>query len=119
VIALRVNAAKAGALAFSMAWCLTKTITGPDQTPEHWLSELSNGALNSLQVDTAPIADVSLTLARPVLEALLKQQLKPMEAITTGQLQLAGNVTLLATFFGLLDRFSGTFPVVDAAPWPV
>jgi alkyl sulfatase BDS1-like metallo-beta-lactamase superfamily hydrolase len=41
-----------------------------------------------------------------------------MQAINEGSLRLSGNATLLGSFFGLLDRFAGNFPVVDAAPWP-
>ena len=112
VIAVRVNAPKAAGLAFRMAWHF------PDKD-EHWLLELSNCALSSLQFDAAQAADVALTLSRPTLEAILQQRLQPMQAITEGSLRLTGNATLLGNFFGLLDRFPGNFPVVDAAPWPV
>ncbi len=112
VIAVRVNAPKAGNLAFRMAWHF------PDKG-EHWLLELSNGALSSMQFDTAQTADVGLTLSRPTLEAILQQRLPPMQAITEGSLQISGNATLLGSFFGLLDKFPGNFPVVDAAPWPL
>lgn len=111
VIAVRVNAPKAASLAFRMAWHF------PDRG-EHWLLELSNGALNSMQFDTAQAADVALTLDRVTLEAILQQRLAPMQAINEGSLRLSGNATLLGSFFGLLDRFAGNFPVVDAAPWP-
>lgn len=110
-LAVRVNAPKAAAQAFRMAWYFS-------DTHEHWLLELSNGALNSLQVSEAPNADVSLTLARPTLEALLQQKLAPQQAISDGRLRIVGNAALLGTFFSLLDRFTGSFPVVDAAPWP-
>ena len=110
-LAVRVNAPRAAAQAFTMAWRFS-------DSGEQWLLELSNGALSSLQVDCAPQADVSLTLDRPTLEAMLQQRLKPMQALSDGRLQLAGQAGLLARFFGLLDRFSGAFPVVDAAPWP-
>ncbi len=110
-LAIRLNAPKAGAQAFTMSWHFT-------DMNEHWLLVLSNGALNSIRVDDAPKADVSLALARPTLEALLQQQLLPMQAVGDGRLKIAGNSRLLVTFFGLLDRFAGSFPVVDAAPWP-
>ena len=110
-LAVRLNALKAGAQAFTMAWHFT-------DLNEHWLLVLSNGALNSIRVDDAPKADVSLALTRPTLEALLQQQLLPMQAVGDGHLKIAGNALLLASFFGLLDRFAGSFPVVDAAAWP-
>lgn len=62
---------------------------------------------------------MGLTLSRPTLEAILQQRLPPMQAITEGSLQISGNATLLGSFFGLLDKFPGNFPVVDAAPWPM
>jgi alkyl sulfatase BDS1-like metallo-beta-lactamase superfamily hydrolase len=110
-LAIRLNAPRAGTLAFTMAWHFT-------DRQEHWQVELVNGALHALQVDGCRPADVSLTLARTTLDALLQQTLQPPQAVASGQLQLAGNAALLAQFFGLLDRFTMNFPVVDAAPWP-
>ena len=104
-----------------MAWHFTgpsdeKGETG--ESGEHWLVELSNGALSSIQKDTKPTADVSLALTRKTLEAMLQQQLPPMQALTEGKLKIDGKAMLLATFFGLLDKFTGNFPVVDAAVLP-
>lgn len=110
-LAVRINAPKAGALAFTMAWHFT-------DRQEHWLVELRNAALHALPLAAAPAADVSLSLARSTLDALLMQQLQPAQAVAAGQLQLAGDRARLAQFFGLLDRFTMSFPVVDAAPWP-
>ncbi len=110
-LAVRVNAPKAAGQTFSMGWHFS-------DSGEHWLVELSNGSLHALPVTHAPDCNVSLTLNRATLEALLQQQIAPMDAVQTGQLKIAGNPLLLATFFGLLDRFAGNFPVVDAAPWP-
>ena len=112
VLAVRLNASRAGVQAFCMAWHFT-------DRQEHWLLELSNGALNNIQLAEPAQADVSLSTDRPTLEALLQQRLAPMQAVAEGRLRLAGNATLLVVFFGLLDRFTGNFPVVDAAPWPV
>ena len=110
-LAIRLNAPKAGDLSFKMAWHFS------DQD-EHWLVDLSNGALSSIQKEDKPVADVSLALTRKTLEAMLQQQLAPMQAVTEGKLKIEGNAVLLATFFGLLDRFTGNFPVVDAAQLP-
>ena len=49
---------------------------------------------------------------------MLQQQLPPMQAVTEGKLKIEGNALLMATFFGLLDRFMGNFAVVDAAKLP-
>ena len=110
-LAVRINASKAAAQRFSMAWHFS-------DSGERWLLSLSNGALSALQFDELPASDVQLTLTRATLEAMLAQRLPPMQAISEGRLQLAGQLPLLAFFFSLLDRFPGSFPVVDAAPLP-
>jgi alkyl sulfatase BDS1-like metallo-beta-lactamase superfamily hydrolase len=117
-LAVRLNAAKAGSLALVMHWHFTNG--GPERA-EHWRVEVVNGAMHSLRLDDAQAiegAQVSLTLARPTLDAMLQQQLKPLEAIANGTLELQGDATKLAQFFALLDRYTVSFPVVDAAPWP-
>ena len=110
-MAVRLNAPKAASQQFSMGWHFS-------DSGEHWLMELSNGSLHALPVAQVPDSNVSLTLARATLEGLLQQQIAPMDAVQSGQLKIGGNPLLLAAFFGLLDRFAGNFPVVDAAPWP-
>ena len=103
------------AQAFSMAWHFTDTGGGKG---EHWLINLSNGALSSIQKDDKPAADVSLALTRTTLEAMLQQKLPPIQALSEGKLKIDGKTMLLATFFGLLDKFTGNFAVVDAASLP-
>ncbi|MFN0185593.1 MAG: alkyl/aryl-sulfatase [Aquabacterium sp.] len=110
-LAIRLNAGKAAGMAFNLAWHF------PDRG-EHWLVEIVNGALHALQVAAAPAAAASLTLDRSTLDAILMQTLAPPQAIAAGQLQISGDASRLAVFFGLLDRFQLSFPVVEAAPWP-
>ncbi len=111
VLAVRLNTPKAGKLAFNVGWHFT-------DRNEHWLMELSNGALSSMQFEQPQQTDVALALTRPTLEAMLAQKLPPMQAISEGKLRIEGNAMLLGTLFGLLDRFAGNFPILDAAPWP-
>lgn len=108
LLAMRLVAPRAEGLAFSMAWHFT-------DSGEHWLCTLSNGALSSLRLPASTAADVSVRTDRATLNALLLQKLKAPEAIASARLALTGNASLLARFFGLLDQFSGSFPVVDAA----
>jgi alkyl sulfatase BDS1-like metallo-beta-lactamase superfamily hydrolase len=110
-LAARLNAPKAAGLSLRLAWHFT-------DRHEHWLMELTNGALHSLAVPEAPAADTRLTLTRSTLDALLAQQLAPAQAVAEGRLVLDGDPAALRSFFGLLDRFTVSFPVVDAAPWP-
>jgi alkyl sulfatase BDS1-like metallo-beta-lactamase superfamily hydrolase len=109
-LAIRLNAGKAGELRFTMAWHFT-------ERGEHWLVEIGNGAMHALQVDAAPAADVSLTLARRTLDALLTQQRQPAQVIASGELRVGGDARKLGVFFGLLDRFGIGFAVVEAVAW--
>lgn len=111
-LAVRVNAPRAGDAAFTLGWHFT-------DRGEHWRVDLRNGALHALAVDGPPAdAQAQVTLARSTLDALLQQTLQAPEAVAQGLLQVQGQPGLLARFFGLLDRFTVSFPVVDAAPWP-
>ncbi len=120
-LAVRLNAERAvreGVAAFAMDWHFS-------DSGQVWRLELSNGALSSLcladlpaEAAVPPPAEVALSLDRATLEALMQQRLAAPQAIAEGRLRITGQAALLARFFGLLDRFSGSFPVVDAAPWP-
>ena len=110
-LAVRLNAPRAEGLGFTMAWQFT-------DLGEHWRVELCNGALHALAVDAPPAADVSLTLARSTLDDLLLHKLQPAQAVAGGLLMIGGRAGLMAQFFGLLDRLTMSFPIVDAAPWP-
>ena len=113
-LAVRLNAPKAAGHNFDMAWHFT-------DLNERWLVSLSNSALSSLRADQlrSPLtSNVQLTLDRRTLEDLLAQRVPAMQAISEGRLKLSGDVALLAQFFAMLDRFSGSFPVVDAAKLP-
>jgi alkyl sulfatase BDS1-like metallo-beta-lactamase superfamily hydrolase len=110
-LAVRVNGPKAQDLRFSISWHF-------QCADEHWHSVLSHGALSSLQCTSPKAADLQVVTTRATFDAVLGQAMAPAQAIAEGSLKLAGNGQLLATLFGLLDRFSGAFPVVDAARWP-
>ena len=108
LLAVRIVAQRAEGMAFTLAWHFS-------DSGEHWLCALSNGALSSLRMPQAPAADAGVRTDRATLDALLQQQLKAPAALASGHLKLSGSAGLLAQFFGLLDRFDGAFPVVDAA----
>ena len=110
-LAVRWNATKGGALTFSMAWHFT-------DSNELWLIEINNGAMNSIRVDAAAQASITLKLTRSTLQDVLQQKMTPADAVQSGQLQLSGDATLLRVFFTTLDKFVGNFPVVDAAVLP-
>lgn len=111
LLAMRVVAGRAKDLRFDIGWHF-------QESHEHWVCSLSNGALSSIRLETAPVADLTVTTSRATLDALLAHQLQPAQALANGRLMLDGQVQLLPLFFGLLDRFSGNFAVVDAAEMP-
>lgn len=114
-LAVRWNATRGEGVSFSMLWNFTdKGIDGQ----ELWLIEINNGAMNSIRVDAAPSANITLKLARSVLQDVLQQKTTPADAVHSGLLQLSGDAALLRVFFGTLDKFIGNFPVVDAAVLP-
>lgn len=108
LLAMRIVAARAAGLAFSIAWHFT-------DSDEHWLCTLSNGALSSIQRQQPCEADAQVQTDRTTLDALLLQKLAAPVALASGRFKLSGDIRLLAQFMGLLDQFSGAFPVVDAA----
>jgi alkyl sulfatase BDS1-like metallo-beta-lactamase superfamily hydrolase len=110
-LAVRLNGPKAEGVSFTMHWHFT-------DLQEQWLVEIHNGAMNSMRTDAPLETDIALTLRRATLHDILQQRTTAMDAMATGKLRLSGDASRLGAFFGLLDRFSGNFPVVDAAPMP-
>lgn len=110
-LAVRLNGPKAEGVSFSMHWHFT-------DLQEQWLVEIHNGAMNSIRSDAPQETDITLTLKRAALHDILQQRTTPKDAIGSGDLKVTGDVSRLAAFFGLLDRFAGNFPVVDAALMP-
>ena len=110
-LAVRLNGPRSEGLTLTMSWHFT-------DSHEHWLVEIVNGAMNSILVQEAAEADISLALDRPTLHALLQQELTPRDALSAGRLRLSGDAARLGQFFSLLDHFTGSFPVVDAAALP-
>ena len=61
---------------------------------------------------------LEMEAGRGNVSVLLLQKIAPIDAVTGGKLKIGGNPMLLQTFFGLMDKFAGNFPVVDAAQLP-
>jgi alkyl sulfatase BDS1-like metallo-beta-lactamase superfamily hydrolase len=110
-LAVRWNAVRGEGVSFSMMWHFT-------DSEEYWLIEVSNGAMNSIQVGVAQTVNITVKLTRDVLQNILQQKITPADAVQAGQMQLIGDASLLRVFFTTLDKFVGNFPVVDAAVLP-
>jgi alkyl sulfatase BDS1-like metallo-beta-lactamase superfamily hydrolase len=59
-----------------------------------------------------PKADASLMLTKGTLDSIQLGEVKPEEAITRGQMKLAGNREAFSEFVGLLDVFPFWFNIV-------
>lgn len=107
-LAMCVNGERAAGLHFDLIWHFT-------DSGEHWITSLSNSALSSIPVEDGTHGDLRIETDRPTLDALLLQKLPFAEAQAAGRVALMGDPSVLPRFFGLLDRFTGSFPVVDSA----
>lgn len=57
----------------------------------------------------------TITLRKPLLNAVFLGQAKPGGAIRSGQMQVAGDRQALAALFGMLESFSPSFNIVTPA----
>ena len=97
-ISIRIDGPRAAGSALSVLWHFT-------DSGEHYLMELSNGALTHRPTQRSPDADLTLTLTHPQLLGLL----------ASGSLQgidAAGDPGVLKTLLSLTDEPEPSFPVV-------
>jgi alkyl sulfatase BDS1-like metallo-beta-lactamase superfamily hydrolase len=76
---------------------------------------LNNSALTYRADAAHPTPTATITLRKPVLNAVFAGQIKPVDAVRSGQIQLAGDQQALASLFGMLDSFSPSFNIVTPA----
>jgi alkyl sulfatase BDS1-like metallo-beta-lactamase superfamily hydrolase len=86
--------------------------TFPDLA-ERYLLNLENCALTYLADRTADHADVTVTLARPVLSQWVLQRLILADAIHTGAIALEGDAGKLSELFELFDEFPFMFHILE------
>jgi alkyl sulfatase BDS1-like metallo-beta-lactamase superfamily hydrolase len=97
-IAIRIDGPRAAGTALSVLWHFT-------DTGEHYLMELSNGALTHRPTQRSPDADLTLTLTHPQLLGLLASG-------SLQGIQTAGDPGVLTTLLSLTDEPEPSFPVV-------
>lgn len=104
-LAVRLNADKAAGRAMRINWIF------PDLNQRYAMT-LNNSALTyrADAVHEAPTA--TITLQKPVLNAVFAGQLKPGDAVRAGRMQVAGDQQALASLFGMLDSFAPSFHIV-------
>jgi alkyl sulfatase BDS1-like metallo-beta-lactamase superfamily hydrolase len=82
---------------------------------ERYAMTLNNSAL-TYRADAAHAAPTAtITLRKPVLNAVFAGQIKPGDAIRSGQMQVTGDQQALAALFGMLDSFTPSFNIVTPA----
>ena len=105
-VGVRVNAQRAAGLAITVDWVF------PD-AGERWTSELRHCALSCLHDARPAAADVTVTVERAAIDALMMQT-ETMEALlATGRVRLDGDARAFTRLWSVLDRFEPMFPVVE------
>jgi alkyl sulfatase BDS1-like metallo-beta-lactamase superfamily hydrolase len=106
-MAVRLDGPRAAAHRLLLRWEFT-------DTDEVWTLLVGNGVLTPIRGD-APGAEaphLTLRLERSTLDQVLAQRTSFTEAIATGAVTATGDVTVLATFYGLLEKPRRNFPIV-------
>lgn len=110
-LGVRLNGPRAAGKKMVMNWTFT------DQG-ETFVLNLDHSALTWLKEGANPKANVTLTLDRPTLDAVILKQLSFPDAVKEGRVRVQGDPRKLIEFLTLLDDFSPTFPIVEPATNP-
>ena len=104
-LAVRLNADRAAGKVMTINWVFT-------DRNERYAMTLNNSAL-TYRADAAHAGPTAtITLAKPVLDSILAGKVKMGDAISQGQLEMAGDRQSVAALFGMLDSFSPDFAIV-------
>ncbi|HEU4410913.1 MAG TPA: alkyl sulfatase dimerization domain-containing protein [Polyangiaceae bacterium] len=118
-IAARLNGPQASRNPSRTLWVIVPE-HGAD--PERMLAEVSNGAMTTTHVLSAtPISgvQVSITLARRTLDALIAGELSLKDVLQTpGLVTIDGDPKVLIRFFAMIDEGDPEFPIVTPRPDP-
>jgi alkyl sulfatase BDS1-like metallo-beta-lactamase superfamily hydrolase len=104
-IAIRLDADKAEGKTILINWTFT-------DLKRDYLLALDHSVITSTPNKKEAEAHVGVTLDRQTFIALVTKQTTFPEALLTGKVELEGNPLKLAEFFGLLETFPTTFPVL-------
>ncbi|MFI1978892.1 alkyl/aryl-sulfatase [Streptomyces wedmorensis] len=106
-MAVRLDGPRAAAHRLLLRWEFT-------DTDEVWTLLVGNGVLTPMRGDApgAEAPQLTLRLERSTLDLILAQHTTFPEAIGSGAVTVEGDVTVLATFHGLLEKPARNFPIV-------
>lgn len=110
-LAIRVNPQRAVGKTARINWVFT-------DLNRSYLLNLENSALTYLADKKDSAADVTVTLDRNLLGAILAKRVDIREAIGSGRIGLVGNAKKLTEVLELLDNFPTTFPIVTPRNLP-
>jgi len=102
---IRLNAALAEGKQIVINWSFSNT-------GETYALTLRNSALTYRGNWQAPDADLTLTLARPTLDAITLGQAQFGQEVAAGNIQLEGDGKKLGELLSMLDTFDPVFPMV-------
>ena len=105
-LGLRLNADKAEGKTLLINWNFT-------DSKQPLVLTLENSALTYVPGKRAANADVTVTMARDVLEAIILQQTTFSDAIKAGRVGIEGDAAKLDELFAMLDSFKVMFPIVE------
>ncbi|MER5950534.1 alkyl sulfatase dimerization domain-containing protein [Streptomyces sp. NPDC001904] len=106
-MAVRLDGPRAAAHRMLLRWEFT-------DTDEVWTLLVGNGVLTPMRGDApgGEAPQLTLRLERTTLNSVLAQRTSFPEAIGSGAVTADGDVTVLATFYGLLEKPTRNFPIV-------
>jgi alkyl sulfatase BDS1-like metallo-beta-lactamase superfamily hydrolase len=105
-LGVRLNGPKAEGKKITVNWTFT-------DIQKHYVLNLENSALTYVSDKQAKEADLSLTMTRKTLDAIIIKQLTISEALQSGQITYKGSLLKLGTLFSLMDDFQPTFEIME------
>lgn len=111
-MAMRLNGPKAEGKSMKLNWRFT-------DTGEQYVLELENAALSHIAGRQAADADLTVSLARETLNAILLRKTSFEKEVGAGRIAMAGNARVLGELLSMLDTFDFWFNIVtpvDALP---
>jgi alkyl sulfatase BDS1-like metallo-beta-lactamase superfamily hydrolase len=104
-LGVRLNGPKANGKKIILNWDFT-------DVGEKYILNLENSTLTTMPDRQAADANATLTLTRAALDTILSGQMTLVQAVSSGQLKIAGNSLKFMELFSLLDTFKPDFNIV-------
>jgi len=79
---------------------------------ESHVLQIENGVLHHHRTTPAADANATLTLSKAFFLKMVTGQVGAKDLLLSDQTRIAGSVLDLGRFFGLIDKATGTFPIV-------